>query len=54
MITLLSLHGLCSDFKLSNDMEVVATAADGVKAYQKVMEYKPDVLLMDLSMPPGE
>lgn len=37
-----------------NDMEVVATAADGVEAYQKVMEYKPDVLLMDLSMPPGE
>ncbi|SUN00026.1 Two-component response regulator [Staphylococcus warneri] len=36
------------------DMEVVATAADGVEAYQKVMEFKPDVLLMDLSMPPGE
>ena len=36
------------------DMEVVATAADGVEAYQKVMEYKPDVLIMDLSMPPGE
>ncbi|MDK9859437.1 nitrate respiration regulation response regulator NreC [Staphylococcus equorum] len=36
------------------DMEVVGTAADGVEAYQKVMEYKPDVLIMDLSMPPGE
>ena len=36
------------------DMEVVATAPDGVEAYQKVMEFKPDVLLMDLSMPPGE
>lgn len=36
------------------DMEVVATAADGVEAYQKVLEHKPDVLLMDLSMPPGE
>ena len=34
------------------DMEVVATAADGVEAYQKVLEYKPDVLI--LSMPPGE
>lgn len=36
------------------DMEVVGMAADGVEAYQKVMEYKPDVLIMDLSMPPGE
>ena len=37
-----------------DDMEVVGTAADGVEAYQKVMEHKPDVLMMDLSMPPGE
>ncbi|SCU00238.1 response regulator of the two-component regulatory [Staphylococcus xylosus] len=36
------------------DMEVVGTAADGVEAYQKVMKHKPDVLIMDLSMPPGE
>ena len=35
-------------------MEVVGTAADGLEAYQKVMEHKPDVLIMDLSMPPGE
>ena len=36
------------------DMDVVATAADGVEAYQKVLEYKPDVLILDSSMPPGE
>ena len=36
------------------DMEVVATAADGVEAYQKVLEYNPEVLILDLSMPPGE
>lgn len=36
------------------DMEVVATAADGIEAYQMVAKYKPDVLIMDLSMPPGE
>lgn len=36
------------------DMEVVATAADGVEAYELVAKYNPDVLLMDLSMPPGE
>ncbi|MCE5098678.1 nitrate respiration regulation response regulator NreC [Staphylococcus cohnii] len=37
-----------------DDMEVVGTAANGLEAYQKVMEHKPDVLIMDLSMPPGE
>jgi len=36
------------------DMEVVATAADGLEAYDLVSEHRPDVLLMDLSMPPGE
>ncbi|GIP60104.1 MULTISPECIES: response regulator transcription factor [Paenibacillus] len=36
------------------DMEVVATAADGIEAYQMVAKHNPDVLLMDLSMPPGE
>ena len=37
-----------------NDMEVVATAADGMEAYQMVLKYQPDVVLMDISMPPGE
>ncbi|MDW0118838.1 response regulator transcription factor [Sporosarcina thermotolerans] len=37
-----------------NDMEVVATAADGLEAYDKVAKHRPDILLMDLSMPPGE
>lgn len=36
------------------DMEVVATAADGMEAYTMVAKHQPDVLLMDLSMPPGE
>ncbi|CAM2860335.1 response regulator [Salinicoccus roseus] len=36
------------------DMEVVGTAADGRQAFEKVKELGPDVLLMDLSMPPGE
>lgn len=36
------------------DMEVVATAADGIEAYQMVAKHNPDVILMDLSMPPGE
>lgn len=36
------------------DMEVVATAADGLEAYDLVAKHSPDVILMDLSMPPGE
>ncbi|GLC89022.1 response regulator [Lysinibacillus piscis] len=36
------------------DMEVVATAADGIEAHLMVAKYKPDILLLDLSMPPGE
>lgn len=37
-----------------DDMEVIGTAADGVEAYEVVEKYRPDVLIMDLSMPPGE
>lgn len=36
------------------DMEVVATAADGLEAYQMVAKHRPDILLLDISMPPGE
>lgn len=46
--------GFSMILNFQDDMEVIDTAADGVEAYQKVMQYKPDVLIMDLSMPPGE
>ncbi|EGQ2883225.1 response regulator transcription factor [Staphylococcus pseudintermedius] len=46
--------GFSMILNFQEDMEVVGTAADGVEAYQKVMERAPDVLIMDLSMPPGE
>ncbi|QUG41505.1 response regulator transcription factor [Psychrobacillus sp. INOP01] len=36
------------------DMEVVATAADGIEAHLMVAKHQPDILLLDLSMPPGE
>lgn len=36
------------------DMEVIGTAADGLEAYAVVAECRPDVLIMDISMPPGE
>ncbi|HAR6528751.1 TPA: response regulator transcription factor [Staphylococcus pseudintermedius] len=46
--------GFSMILNFQEDMEVVGTAADGVEAYQKVMEHAPDALIMDLSMPPGE
>ncbi|WP_449315737.1 response regulator [Rubneribacter sp.] len=36
------------------DLSVVAEAADGAQAYSIVAREKPDVLLMDISMPPGQ
>ena len=44
--------GFSMILNFQEDMEVVATRWG--EAYQKVMEHKPDVLIMDLSMPPGE
>ncbi|MDU0476970.1 nitrate respiration regulation response regulator NreC [Staphylococcus chromogenes] len=46
--------GFSMILNFQEDMEVVGTAADGVETYQMVMKYEPDVLIMDLSMPPGE
>lgn len=36
------------------DMTVIGTASDGQEAYQKALQLKPDIVLMDLNMPPGE
>ncbi|WP_323372896.1 response regulator transcription factor [Tumebacillus lacus] len=36
------------------DLEVVGTAADGREAVEKALALRPDLVLMDLSMPPGE
>ncbi|HIR01765.1 MAG TPA: response regulator transcription factor [Candidatus Aveggerthella stercoripullorum] len=36
------------------DMKVVGEAADGEQAYELVAREKPDILLMDISMPPGQ
>ena len=35
-------------------IEVVGEASDGAQAYSVTMRLKPDVLLLDISMPPGE
>jgi two-component system response regulator NreC len=46
--------GLAMLINAQEDMEVVGFAADGREAYEQAMRLKPDVILMDISMPPGE
>lgn len=46
--------GLSMLINAQPDMEVIGTAADGGEAFQKALELQPDIVLMDLSMPPGE
>ncbi|WP_438314593.1 response regulator [Sporosarcina sp. FA9] len=46
--------GFMHIINFQDDMEVVATAADGLEAYTLVAKHNPDILIMDLSMPPGE
>ena len=36
------------------DIEVIGIAPDGQSAYEMVGELKPDIILLDISMPPGE
>lgn len=39
---------------MQEDMEVIDTACDGSEAFQKAIELKPDIVIMDLNMSPGE
>ncbi len=43
--------GLRSVINGQDDMEVVAEAEDGVSAVEKAKEIRPDVILMDITMP---
>lgn len=44
-------EGLAALIGLEPEMEVVGTAIDGRDAYEKALEWKPDVVLMDIRMP---
>lgn len=44
--------GFAMIINAQDDMRVEATAADGREAYNLVSQLKPDVLLLDISMPP--
>jgi DNA-binding NarL/FixJ family response regulator len=43
--------GLATLLAASDDLTVVAQAADGAQAVRAAVEHRPDVVLMDLSMP---
>lgn len=44
-------EGLKTILDLEDDMEVIATAEDGLEAIEKAKEYNPDIILMDIQMP---
>ncbi|MDY6916524.1 MAG: response regulator [Chloroflexota bacterium] len=44
-------HGICALLALQKDMEVVGEAIDGREALEKVLQFMPDVALMDILMP---
>ena len=42
---------LITYFDTQNDVEIIATAKDGYEAYTKIVEEKPQVVLLDVIMP---
>lgn len=44
-------QGICALLKLHEDMEVVGEAADGNQALEMAGRLKPDIVVMDISMP---
>lgn len=50
----LVLAGIRSLLKHDSEIEIIGEAKDGIEAYNKTIELVPDIVVMDLSMPPGE
>jgi DNA-binding NarL/FixJ family response regulator len=44
-------EGIAAFLKLSNDIEVIGEASDGITAIEKAKSLKPDVILLDIAMP---
>jgi DNA-binding NarL/FixJ family response regulator len=46
-----ALRSVCDYLKFAGGFEIVGTASDGMNAVQLAALYKPDLVLLDLSMP---
>ena len=44
-------QGICQILQLQADIEVICQAADGADAVRKVRQHRPDVVLLDITMP---
>jgi len=44
-------RGICQILQTQADIEIVCEASDGADAVRKVREHRPDVVLMDITMP---
>ena len=44
-------RGICHILKSQADIEVVCDASDGADAVRKVLEHRPDIVLLDITMP---
>lgn len=44
-------EGLTQLIELENDIEVIAQAGDGEEALSAIVQYKPDIVLLDINMP---
>jgi DNA-binding NarL/FixJ family response regulator len=44
-------RGICRIVQSQADIEIVCEASDGADAVRKVREHKPDVVLLDITMP---
>jgi DNA-binding NarL/FixJ family response regulator len=44
-------RGICQILQSQADIEVICEAADGADAVRKAREHRPDVVLMDITMP---
>jgi DNA-binding NarL/FixJ family response regulator len=44
-------RGICQILRSQSDIEVVCEATDGIDAVHKIREHKPDVVLLDITMP---
>lgn len=44
-------EGLAAFLRMCDDIEVVCEASDGIEAIERAQKFKPDIVLMDISMP---